>query len=173
MRMFMLRRGVEFYCEQDIFGYRKDFIAKVCEENMLDMKLDSIIDYFPYVMDKGSSTSVRQEITINCCTSLKTAIDVIVIRTATSKMLSLSIRSMCMKPINFQQYGTDPQKAKKNTSNCMCTRIVSNKQSLTRRLSLKATSEGYGRRWCHRNPVHEQFGLHPSSRSVQPHGLHW
>ena len=46
MRMFMLRRGVEFYSEQDSFGYRKDFIAKVCEENMLDMKLDSIIDYF-------------------------------------------------------------------------------------------------------------------------------
>jgi len=46
MRMFMLRRGVEFFSEQDSFGYRKDFIAKVCEENMLDMKLESVIDYF-------------------------------------------------------------------------------------------------------------------------------
>ena len=46
MRMFMLRRGVEFYAEQDSFGYRKEFLAKVCEQNMLDMKLDSIVDYF-------------------------------------------------------------------------------------------------------------------------------
>ena len=46
MRMFMLRRGVEFFAEQDSFGYRKEFIAKVCEHNMLDMKLDSIVDYF-------------------------------------------------------------------------------------------------------------------------------
>ena len=46
MRMFILRRGVEFYAEQDSYGYRKEFIAKVCENNMLDMKLDSIVDYF-------------------------------------------------------------------------------------------------------------------------------
>ena len=46
MRMFMLRRGIEFYAEQDSYGARKDFIAKVCEHNMLDMKLDSIVDYF-------------------------------------------------------------------------------------------------------------------------------
>ncbi len=46
MRTFMLRRGVEFYAEQDSFGNRKDFIAKVCEDNMLEMKLESIVDYF-------------------------------------------------------------------------------------------------------------------------------
>jgi len=46
MRMFMLRRGIEFYAEQDSYGYRKDFLKKVCEQNMLDMKLDSIVDYF-------------------------------------------------------------------------------------------------------------------------------
>ena len=46
MRMFMLRRGIEFYADQDSFGYRKEFIAQVCEHNMLDMKLDSIVDYF-------------------------------------------------------------------------------------------------------------------------------
>ena len=46
MRMFMLRRGIEFYADQDSYGYRKEFIAKVCEHNMLDMKLDSIVDYF-------------------------------------------------------------------------------------------------------------------------------
>ena len=46
MRLFMLRRGVEFFAEQDSYGTRRKFIAKVCEENMLDMKLESIIDYF-------------------------------------------------------------------------------------------------------------------------------
>ena len=46
MRMFMLRRGIEFFAEQDSFGKRRQFIADVCEHNMLDMKLDSIIDYF-------------------------------------------------------------------------------------------------------------------------------
>ena len=46
MRMFMLRRGIEFYAEQDSYGYRKEFLAKVCEHNMLDMKLDSVVDYF-------------------------------------------------------------------------------------------------------------------------------
>jgi len=46
MRMFMLRRGVEFYAEQDSYGNRQQFIAQVCEDNMLEMKLDSIVDYF-------------------------------------------------------------------------------------------------------------------------------
>ena len=46
MRMFMLRRGLEFYADQDSFGKRKEFIAQVVEHNMLDMKLESIIDYF-------------------------------------------------------------------------------------------------------------------------------
>ena len=46
MRMFMLRRGVEFFADQDSFGSRRDFIRKVCEENMLEMKLESMVDYF-------------------------------------------------------------------------------------------------------------------------------
>ena len=46
MRMFMLRRGIEFYAEQDSFGKRKEFLAQVCEHNMLEMKFDSIVDYF-------------------------------------------------------------------------------------------------------------------------------
>jgi len=46
MRMFMLRRGIEFYAEQDSFGKRKEFLAKVVEHNMLEMKFDSIVDYF-------------------------------------------------------------------------------------------------------------------------------
>jgi len=46
MRMFMLRKGLEFFCEQDSYGKRDEFIAKVVEDNMLEMKLDSIVDYF-------------------------------------------------------------------------------------------------------------------------------
>ena len=46
MRLFMVRRGIEFYAEQDSYGARRQFIARVCEDNMLDMKLESIIDYF-------------------------------------------------------------------------------------------------------------------------------
>ena len=46
MRLFILRRGVEFFCEQDSYGGRREFIANVYEENMLEMKLESIIDYF-------------------------------------------------------------------------------------------------------------------------------
>ena len=46
MRTFILRRGVEFFCEQDSYGSRKQLISDLVEENMLEMKLDSIIDYF-------------------------------------------------------------------------------------------------------------------------------
>ena len=46
MRTFIIRRGIEFYCEQDSYGSRKDMLAQLVEENMLEMKLDSIVDYF-------------------------------------------------------------------------------------------------------------------------------
>ena len=46
MRTFILRRGIEFYCDQDSYGKRKEFLAKLFEDNMLEMKLDSIVDYF-------------------------------------------------------------------------------------------------------------------------------
>ena len=46
MRMFILRRGLEFFCEQDSYGKRDEFINNVIEDNMLEMKLDSIVDYF-------------------------------------------------------------------------------------------------------------------------------
>lgn len=39
MRMFMLRRGIEFFAEQDSYGMRQNFIEQVCEDNMLEMKL--------------------------------------------------------------------------------------------------------------------------------------
>ena len=46
MRTFILRRGIEFYCEQDSYGKRREFLSKVYEDNMLEMKLESIVDYF-------------------------------------------------------------------------------------------------------------------------------
>ena len=46
MRLFILRRGVEFFCDQDSYGGRTEFLKKVYEDNMLEMKLESIIDYF-------------------------------------------------------------------------------------------------------------------------------
>lgn len=46
MRTFILRRGIEFYCEQDSYGKRGDFLRNVYNTNMLEMKLDSIIDHF-------------------------------------------------------------------------------------------------------------------------------
>ena len=46
MRMFMLRRGIEFLCNQDSYASRKEFLAKIVEENMLELKFESIVDYF-------------------------------------------------------------------------------------------------------------------------------
>ena len=46
MRTFIIRRGIEFFAEQDSYGGRRPFIEKVCEENMLEMRLESIVDYF-------------------------------------------------------------------------------------------------------------------------------
>ena len=46
MRTFILRRGIEFYCDQDSYGKRRDFLKSVYDTNMLEMKLDSIVDHF-------------------------------------------------------------------------------------------------------------------------------
>ena len=46
MRTFILRRGIEFYCEQDSYGKRTEFLKSVYDANMLEMKFDSIIDHF-------------------------------------------------------------------------------------------------------------------------------
>ena len=46
MRLFILRRGIEFFCEQDSYGNRVEFLKKIYDDNMLEMKLESIIDYF-------------------------------------------------------------------------------------------------------------------------------
>ena len=50
MRMFILRRGIEFYADQDSYGTRKSFIKNVVDYNMLEMKLDSIVDHFLIVL---------------------------------------------------------------------------------------------------------------------------
>jgi len=47
MRMFGIRQGVEFFPQQDNFGnQRKDFLDRVVKYNQLDIRLDSIWDYF-------------------------------------------------------------------------------------------------------------------------------
>ena len=46
MRMFILRRGIEFFADQDSYGARREFLKEVYDKNMLEMKLESIIDYF-------------------------------------------------------------------------------------------------------------------------------
>jgi len=47
MKMFGIRQGVEFFPTQDNFGnQRKDFLDRVIKYNQLDVRLDSIWDYF-------------------------------------------------------------------------------------------------------------------------------
>jgi hypothetical protein len=47
MKMFGIRQGVEFFPSQDNFGnQRKDFIDRVIKYNQLDIRLDSIWDYY-------------------------------------------------------------------------------------------------------------------------------
>lgn len=46
MRLFMLRQGLEFYPAQDTFGFRKQFITQLVEENEIDMRMEGIIDDF-------------------------------------------------------------------------------------------------------------------------------
>lgn len=46
MRLFMMRQGIEFFPRQDTFGFRKNFIAGVIEENEIDSRMEGIIDDF-------------------------------------------------------------------------------------------------------------------------------
>jgi hypothetical protein len=47
LKMFGIRQGVEFFPTQDNFGsQRKDFLDRVIKYNQLDIRLDSIWDYF-------------------------------------------------------------------------------------------------------------------------------
>lgn len=46
LRLFMLRQGLEFFPSQDTFGFRKNFIAELVQENEIDARLEGIIDDF-------------------------------------------------------------------------------------------------------------------------------
>jgi hypothetical protein len=47
MKLFGIRQGVEFFPGQDNFGaQRKDFVDRVVKYNQIDVRLDSIWDYF-------------------------------------------------------------------------------------------------------------------------------
>ena len=46
MRLFMMRQGIEFFPRQDTFGFRKNFLASVIEDNEIDSRLEGIIDDF-------------------------------------------------------------------------------------------------------------------------------
>jgi hypothetical protein len=49
LRLFMTRRGLEFYAAQDTYGMRREFLRRVVEENQLLGRLESIID--SYLLD--------------------------------------------------------------------------------------------------------------------------
>ena len=46
MKLFMLRQGLEFYPAQDTFGFRKDFLSKLIEDNEVDTRLEGVVDDF-------------------------------------------------------------------------------------------------------------------------------
>lgn len=46
MKLFMLRQGLEFYPAQDSYGFRKDFVSQLVEENEIDTRLEGIVDDF-------------------------------------------------------------------------------------------------------------------------------
>ena len=46
MKLFMLRQGLEFYPSQDTYGFRKQFLKQLVEENEIDTRLEGIVDDF-------------------------------------------------------------------------------------------------------------------------------
>ena len=46
MKLFMLRQGLEFYPAQDTYGFRKQFLSQIIEENEIDTRLEGIVDDF-------------------------------------------------------------------------------------------------------------------------------
>ena len=46
MRLFMLRQGIEFFPRQDTYSFRRQFLAKVVEENEIDARLEGVSDDF-------------------------------------------------------------------------------------------------------------------------------
>ena len=60
MRLFILRRGLEFFCEQDSYGGRRDFLKKIYDDTMLEMKLEALL-ITSCVTVRACSTSGRRE----------------------------------------------------------------------------------------------------------------
>ena len=46
MKLFMLRQGLEFYPAQDTYGFRKQFLSALIEENEIDTRLEGVVDDF-------------------------------------------------------------------------------------------------------------------------------
>jgi len=46
MKLFMLRQGLEFFPAQDTFGFRKQFVTQLIDENEIDTRLEGIVDDF-------------------------------------------------------------------------------------------------------------------------------
>ena len=46
MKLFMLRQGLEFYPSQDTYGFRKQFLSALIEENEIDTRLEGVVDDF-------------------------------------------------------------------------------------------------------------------------------
>ena len=46
MKLFMLRQGLEFFPAQDTFGFRKQFVTQLIDENEIDTRLEGICDDF-------------------------------------------------------------------------------------------------------------------------------
>ena len=46
MRLFMVRQGVEYFCKQDSYGTRREFLRRVVDYNELPGRYDAMIDAF-------------------------------------------------------------------------------------------------------------------------------
>jgi len=46
MKLFMLRQGLEFFPAQDTFGFRKQFVIQLIDDNEIDTRLEGIVDDF-------------------------------------------------------------------------------------------------------------------------------
>ena len=93
MRTFMLRRGIEFFAEQDSFGTRKEFIARIRRQYARN-EVREHCRLLPSVTVLVSSTSDPQAIATRSCTSRKTATVLIGTSQVNLRVLSLYIASM-------------------------------------------------------------------------------
>jgi hypothetical protein len=86
MKLFGIRQGVEFFPSQDNFGgQRKDFIDRVLKYNKMDIRLDSIWEYF-FVMARVYFIFDLQNLIIG-----------FIISALTSTVLSITLTGSWMK----------------------------------------------------------------------------